>query len=383
MSHFTALLESSPFTVFLAVLVGVLVGSLEYRGFSLGSSGTLFAGLALGFLGFRVDPGYLSLSLVMFIAAVGLLAAAAVDEALLTHGLKFVTIGVVMTAAAFAATTALVVLFADRVDPWLLRASFFGTLTSTPGLAAAIETAPPGAGEQLRAGYSITYVIGLGMAILFQEVAPLVLRLDMAAERRTFLETLGIQRGPEAVEETSTSFSLAGFALAIVLGAFVDQVHLPLGPLGTMTLSLGGGTLVAAIVIGYLGHVGPVDTRMDRNVLARIQDVALAIFLAVVGVQASATFVDAFRAGGVLLLSSTLVVGGAAILAGYVLAVHVWGLSWISTAGAIAGGLTSTPSLGAAVATTGGEEVGATYAATYPFALLGMVVFSKLLVLLA
>lgn len=45
--------------------------------------------------------------------------------------------------------------------------------------------------------------------------------------------------------------------------------------------------------------------------------------------------------------------------------------------------MTSTPGLGAAITTTETEEVGAAYAATYPFALLGMVVFSKLLVLLS
>lgn len=44
--------------------------------------------------------------------------------------------------------------------------------------------------------------------------------------------------------------------------------------------------------------------------------------------------------------------------------------------------MTSTPGLGAAVAMTDTEEVGAAYGATYPFALLGMVLFSKLLVLL-
>lgn len=381
MSHYSSLLTNSPFTVFLAVLLGVLVGQVEYRGFSLGSSGTLFAGLALGFLGFRVDSGYLSLSLVLFIAAVGLLAAEDLDEALLTHGLKFVAIGVGMTATAFAITALLVALFSDQIDPWLLRASFFGTLTSSPGLAAAMDSAPPTAQDSLQAGYSVTYLIGLVVVILFEEVAPLVLGLDMAAERRKFESTLGLQPGPEAVRNPSVSFSLAGFSLAIVVGAVVDQVHVPLGPLGTMTLSLGGGTFVAALVIGYFGHVGPVETRMDRTILLRIQEVALGIFLAVIGVEASATFATTLSAGGVVLVLGTLVISGGALLVGYLMA-RVWGLSWISTAGAIAGGMTSTPGLAAAITTTDTEDVGAAYAVTYPFGLLGMVVFSKLLVLL-
>lgn len=380
-SHYSTLLTNSPFTVFLAVLLGVLVGQVEYRGFSLGSSGTLFAGLALGFVGFRVDPGYLSLSLVLFVAAVGLLASEDVDGALLTHGPKYVVIGVAMTATAFAITQLLLVVLAGRIDPWLLRASFLGTFTSTPGLAAAVETAPPEVGTLLRAGYSVTYLFGLVLVIVYQEVTPPMLGLDMAAEQRKFQALIGQQPGPEAVEYASVSFSLAGFSLAIVVGALLDQLHVPLGPLGSMTLSLGGGTLVAALVIGYLGHVGPIETRMAKPILIQIQEVALGIFLAVIGVEASATFVTTLTTGGLVLVFSALLIGGGAILVGSLLAMAVWDLSWISAAGAIAGGMTSTPGLAAAVATTDSEDVGATFVATYPFALLGMVLFSKLLVL--
>lgn len=383
MSHLSSLLTNSPFTVFLAVFLGVLVGQVEYRGFSLGSSGALFAGLGLGFLGFRVDHGYFSLSLVLFVAAIGLIAAEDIDNALTVHGLKFVTIGVTVTATAMVLTAALVVLLSDRLDPWLLRGSFFGTLTSSPGLAAAIESAPAGTRSTLQAGYSFTYLFGLVIVILFEEFAPLVLGLNMEAEREKYRNAIGQSLEPDSPTDGSVTFSLAGFSLAIVVGALIDQVHLPLGPLGTMTMSLGGGTLIAALVIGYFGHVGPIETRMSKPILSRIQEVALGIFLAVVGVEASATFVSTIATGGVILVLSTLVIGGGAILAGCLLALVVWDLSWISTAGAIAGGMTSTPALAAAITTTETEDVGTTYAAAYPFGLLGMVVFSKLLVLAA
>jgi len=47
--------------------------------------------------------------------------------------------------------------------------------------------------------------------------------------------------------------------------------------------------------------------------------------------------------------------------------------------GAICGGMTSTPGLGAAIEAVGGEEPAAGYGAIYPFALLGMVIFSIIL----
>lgn len=323
MSHLTALFTNSPFAVFLAVLCGVLIGQVEYRGFALGSSGTLFAGLILGFLGFRVEHAYFSLSLALFIAAVGLLAARDINGAVTTHGFKFFVLGIVMTATGAAITALLVFLLRGRIDLWLLRASFMGALTSSPGLAAVLEVAPGRAHGSLSAGYAITYLLGTVSIILFEELVPIVSRLDMARERQRYHEALGRGAHSVAPKDGSVPFSLAGFALAIVLGAIVDLGHIPLGPLGTMTLSLSGGTLVAALVIGYFGHVGPVETRMSRTVLIQIREVALGIFLAVVGIEASATFVSTITSGGAILILSSVVISGSAMLTGYFLATTV------------------------------------------------------------
>ena len=47
--------------------------------------------------------------------------------------------------------------------------------------------------------------------------------------------------------------------------------------------------------------------------------------------------------------------------------------------GAICGGMTSTPGLGAATDAVGSDDPGAGYGATYPFALFGMVIFTIIL----
>lgn len=55
-------------------------------------------------------------------------------------------------------------------------------------------------------------------------------------------------------------------------------------------------------------------------------------------------------------------------------------MDWIHAAGGIVGGHTDTKGLAAAIDATGADEIAAGYGNTYPFALLAMVIYAKLLV---
>jgi uncharacterized transporter YbjL len=63
----------------------------------------------------------------------------------------------------------------------------------------------------------------------------------------------------------------------------------------------------------------------------------------------------------------------------YLVGRYIFKLNWIMLIGAICGGMTSTPGLGAAIEAVGSNEPAAGYVAIYPFALLGMVIFSIIL----
>lgn len=377
-------LAQGPFLVFLAIFLGVLLGKVEFRGFSLGISGVMFVGLAIGALPLAlpievgVDPGFQTLALVLFVAAIGLLAAEDIGGVIRAYGWKFVAIAVVMTAIAAGFTNFSIGLFSPTADPWVVRGAFNGAVTSSPGLASMLEVAPATAHAPLSAGYAFSYPIGVVAIILFAQLAPQLAELDLETERRRYATTVCQTRdvGPQG----SVTFSLAGFSLTIVVGAIVGLIPIPLGPLGPVSLGLTGGTLLAALTVGHLRKVGPIATRMDRTVLTQIREVAIAIFLAVVGIEAAAAFVDAATTQALALLVSSLLISVGTMVIGFVLARVLWDLDWISTVGVITGGMTSTPGLGAAINSTGTEEVAAPYGATYPVALFAKVVFAKLLV---
>lgn len=66
-------------------------------------------------------------------------------------------------------------------------------------------------------------------------------------------------------------------------------------------------------------------------------------------------------------------------MSGFFVGKYAFRINWVMLSGAICGGMTSTPGLGAAIDAVGSDEPAAGYGAVYPFALLGMVLFSIIL----
>ena len=67
---------------------------------------------------------------------------------------------------------------------------------------------------------------------------------------------------------------------------------------------------------------------------------------------------------------------------GFLFAKYVLKLSLLNNLGSITGGMTSTPALGTLIGTAGTEDVASAYAATYPVALISVVLVSQFLIIL-
>ncbi len=392
-----SLIGNSLLMLSLAVLTGILIGRIEIKGFRLGISGALFTGLGISILGsfsifgmnipqVKVPHSYFIISLALFVAAVGLMAAKDIGGVIKAHGFKFIIAGFLMTLVA----AVLTILGAEAlsslgsVDPRLIEGVFSGALTSSPGLGAHIEGVSEAAREKITIGHSIGYPFGVVMVILFQELWPKIRDIDIEEEKEKFKSHIDeVTSGDkEDISKDTVTFSVGGFTLAVVLGGILGEIPIPLGPLGTVTLGITGGVLPAALIIGYIGKIGPIKTRMSHEVLSSIRSLTLALFLAVVGIEAGEGFISALMGAGLTLVLITFIVGLGAIAAGMLLLRGVWDLDWIVVSGAITGGMTSTPGLGAAIEATGTEDVGAGYGSTYPFALIGMVIFAKVMTIL-
>jgi putative transport protein len=118
---------------------------------------------------------------------------------------------------------------------------------------------------------------------------------------------------------------------------------------------------------------------MNSKVLGVVRQLALAFFLAIVGLRYGYKVFAAISGDGWMLAVVSLVVGVVAMMIGFVLGRYVFKINWIMLSGAICGGMTSTPGLGAAIDAVDSDDPAAGYGATYPFALLGMVIFTIIL----
>lgn len=441
----------NPFILmFIAVITGMLFGKIKFGKFSFGTSGALFTGLPLGWYMMNyakgiseddkvykaastlvkdgvVSSSFFTLFLVLFVVAVGLLAAKDINVVLKKYGVKFIVLGFVITLMGAAATYGMARLSADA-NPYEVSGVYTGALTSSPGLAAAIETAKKHstaevakfdtmtveekekflrildkdidpttvsslsddqktqfvkkAEASIGVGHAIGYPFGVLIVIIAMNFFPKIFRIDVKKEQEIFAREMAeAKAGKTGKEIPEVSFDMIAFVLACLFGFTIGLVKIDLSfiHLGNFSLGATGGALIGSLILGYIGKIGFINFRMNAKILGVIRELSLVFFLGIVGLRYGFAVVDALAGPGAYLGLVSLVVGVVAMMVGYLIGRYVFKINWVMLSGAICGGMTSTPGLGAAVEAAGSDDPAAGYGATYPFALLGMVIFTIIL----
>ena len=404
---------TNPFVpMFLAVVTGLLVGRIKIGKFSFGQSGALFTGIVIGWLfyskyciPFMVDPhnvkkgliagapkyaetylasgvvptSFFTLTLILFIAAVGLLAAKDLAKVIRKYGAKFIILGAVITGTGALMVYLATLLFHGQ-NHFAVSGVYTGALTSSPGLAAALEaTAKYGkeAQAQVGLGHAIGYAPGAFMIILVMNLFPIIFKIDIEKEKEKFRAEMGTSSEKEAKDKNikEVSMDVISFFTVCLVGYFVGSINIYLPFVKWMSLGSTGGVLIMSLWLGHIGKIGPLTFRMNTAVLSAIRDVSLSLFLAIVGLEYGYETINALGGSGATLAGIAFGAGLIAMTVGYLVGRYVFKMNWIILAGAMCGGATSTPGLGAAIESTKTDEVAAGYGACYPFALLCKVIF--------
>ena len=359
--------------VFLVAVIGYLVGSIKIRGVELGTAGVLLVALVFGHFGFKVPDLVRELGLICFVTSVGFIAGPKFFRNFKINARSYILLGVIIIAAGVLTTVGIIELAGVPSD--ISVGMMSGALTSTPGLAAAIDAT---GSANASVGYGIAYPFGVVGVVLFVQLVPKFLKTDMAAERARFEAAQNV--GDEEFHKTkkeelfyADSMGFFPFALAIVLGIILAKIVIPLPGGAEFSLGTSGGPLIAGLILGHFGKIGRLSMKVEKHVLECLREFGLALFLIGAGVEAGAGFVEILREEGLVLFIYGALITLIPMFVGYFFAAKVLKLSLFNSLGSICGGMTSTPALGTLIRVTETDDVASAYAATYPVALVFVV----------
>jgi len=193
----------NPLLLFFTVIgLGYLVGEIRIFGFSLGVSAVLFVGIAFGALDKRLAlPDYIYIiGLVLFVYAVGLQSGPSFFASFQKRGMHTNGLAALLIAVGGAVTVVLWKVLGISASS--AAGLFCGALTSTPALAATVETAKslsanlPRDAADLNASspvvtYGLAYPFGVLGVLLWSFVFVKVFKVDFAKEEAARLRETG------------------------------------------------------------------------------------------------------------------------------------------------------------------------------------------------
>ena len=167
-----------------------------------------------------------------------------------------------------------------------------------------------------------------------------------------------------------------GIALGIVVGMI--QVKFPGGT--SLSLGIAGGPLIAALILGHFGKIGPIVGYIPRPSRILLQDLGLILFLADAGIRGGADLIETVHLYGIVVFIIGILVTSLPMSLAYIIGMKCFKMNILECLGGICGGMTSTPALGTISAKTDSQLPIISYATAYPVALILMTLGSRFII---
>ncbi len=395
-------------SVLLISALGYILGRITIKGVSLGTAGVFIVALAYGMLfhdelmtqlvvsqkgangEVLADVSFVdsalkivdNLGLILFVSAVGFIAGPNFFANFKKNFKSYVLLAVVIILSGGLACAGCILVGRNFTDldtkefTALMTGLLSGALTSTPGFSAAKDAVGPELEGLVSVGYGIAYIFGVIGVVLFVQLVPKIMKADMAKEREllTVKEKKSKQMKSDKKLIHMDDFGIMPFALAAVFGIIIGSFKF-----GNFSLSTTGGCLLVALLFGHFGRIGSISIMPKDTTLKVFRELGLMFFLIGAGVSGGAKFAEYFQP---IYFLYGMIMTIVPMIIGFFVAKFLLKLNLLNNLGSITGGMTSTPALGTLISTAGTEDVASAYAATYPVALISVVLVSQFLIII-
>ena len=384
------------FSVFVILALGYLLGRITIKGVNLGSAGVFIIALLFGCFFYKHLSAELTvegtsyvtnalkivenMGLILFVSSVGFIAGPSFISNFKQHFKYYVALGLLIIISGGLSSAACILIGKNFTDlstsefTAMLVGLFAGALTSTPAFSAAKGTVAAELESIVSVGYGIAYLFGVIGVVLFVQLIPKILKVDIDKERESLVAANKgtAKKNLDGLIDID-DYGIMPFALAVVIGLILGSFKF-----GNFSLTSTGGCLLATLAFGHFGHVGKINIMPDAKALKVFREFGLVLFLLGAGISGGASFVKYFEPiyfiyGAVMTIVPMIV--------GFIFAKYVLKLNILNNLGSITGGMTSTPALGTLIHVAKTEDVASAYASTYPIALISVVVVAQLIII--
>ncbi|MDO5715585.1 MAG: antiporter [Tissierellia bacterium] len=372
-----SLTENTVFVIFLALSLGYLFERISFGGLKFGTSGVLIMALILGHFGLEVPKIVGGIGLVLFLSCVGLSAGPVFISNLKTNIIAFL-----VTSATVVISAGIVIIMATKfigIPRDLALGISAGALTCTASLASTIEAT----GSTIASvGYGLAYVSGIVGIVMFVQIIPKLLKVNIEEENKKLQIPEESQRLKEMDHLKVIKIDGPGIfvlCLAITLGVILGSIEIPIGRGAVFSLGNSGGSLIAGLLIAHFGHLGKISFQAPKTTLISMRDFVISLFLLQNGATAGQGFVDTLAQYGVKLFVTGLLMTAVAIIFAFFISYVIFKMPLFAALGATTGAMTSAPALNALIAVSGEDQVAAFYAACQPVATVGLVLLPQII----
>ena len=170
-----------------------------------------------------------------------------------------------------------------------------------------------------------------------------------------------------------------GIALGMLLGSIPFMIP---GIPQPVKLGLAGGPLIVSILVSKFGPRYKMVTYTTMSANLMLREIGISLFLACVGLEAGAGFIETIVNGGYLWVGYGFIITVVPLLIVGTVGRLVFKLNYFTLMGALSGSMTNPPALSFANATAGNDAPAVSYATVYPLTMFLRVVSAQILMLL-